>query len=515
MKLLKKAAFLLMISMPLVVSATPSTSTMLDVNAKDRLFLTKNFGVTAAEIAKLQQHPTLAKCIKGGCTTSHNALIRPVSLSQSVYSNDFITNYEAPLPHATQAVISPFERAVIYAYLEKPHDIGLVKFLAIYHLIRYPDVNIINSGDELKSTIIASYFLNRAQDLGSKDVWISVALTALERKLNRLVSTYKTDGITLDENHPAQLFFNDTFFYHEEDRYKAQEKLLDDFVNHPNNVYTSFLNVAVNNWIGGEANYDDPTLLYNFVLSGYFCFHTMDMSKAAEKAWKKDPVNNQRFRLASIVGGFSAMQRRTMAIMHKDFEVLPEIDQEHREWQQINPAFHAFSVGLALFKENFLEANAAWEDAFFQGNARPELITVQDRPRYTFNLEGMFVTRADFALKLGDLPTAYTYLTIAQSYMPNSNYWDYGRAAIHHRQANAHTISEYYTNDDPADDPTPFMAKRHKWGGGVDSVCQVCHQRQSKVWSQEDIDTVLIAPDDILTIGTFPDRRTTWYGAIK
>lgn len=514
MKFLKKAAFLLMVSMSLVASAAPVKPTS-DINANDRLFLEKNFGVTAADIATLQKHPTLAKCIKSGCPTGHSALFSSVTLSPSVYSNDFITNYEAPFPHATQANISPFERGVIYAYLESPRDIGLVKFLALYHLIRYPDAKAINSGDELKSTIIASYFLNRAQDLGSKDVWISVALKALERKLNRLASTYKKDGIKLEENHPAQLFFNETFFTKEENRYKAQEKLLDDFVNSPNNVYTSFLNVAVNNWIGGEANYDDPTLLYNFVLSGYFCFHTMDLSKAAEAAWKKDPVNNQRFRLASIVGGFSAMQRRTMAIMHNDFNVLPEIDQEHREWQQINPAFHAFSVGLALFKDNFLEAAAAWEDAFYQGNARPELITVQDRPRYTFNLEGMFVARADFSLKMGDLPAAYTYLAIAQSYMPNSNYWDYGRDAIQHRQANAFTISEYYTNDDPADDPTPFMAKRHKWGGGLDSVCQVCHQRQSKVWSQEDIDTVLLAPDDILTIGSFPERRTTWYGSIK
>jgi hypothetical protein len=426
---------------------------------------------------------------------------------------DPIGDYEPYFPYTEHAPLPGLEAALLNAYLDTSNNAVLVKLLAAYHLSRCRTSNTIRTGVELKHTIIADYFLNRAHDLGARDRWIALA----RKKLNHKLEHFRTNrpAVALDEDHPAQVFFNDTFFDHEENRHLAQSMLLDDLVAHPNNVYTTFLNVAVNNWNAGEAKYDDPILLYNFLISGFASFHAMDLSKEAELAWSQDPAAHSRFRLASIVGGFSAMQRRSMAKIHRDPEAIAAIDVEHREWRLINKAFHAFTIGLTFFEEdeNFLEAYNAWEDAFLEGMMRPELVTVQDRPRFTFNLEGMFVTRADFALKRGEFEKAYTYLAVAQNFMPNSAYWDYGREAVLHRQQFAGEIAARYANNNPSDDPVPFMVKRHKWGG-PDSTCQVCHQRQSKIWSEAEKENILLAPDDILTVGTFPERRTTWYGTI-
>lgn len=464
---------------------------------------------TPKELLEFSRHPIVGGCLIGKCELTKNSKI--LGFTADI---DPIADYVPPLPYTPRPALPLIERVVLTAYMNKTNDSVLAKFLAIYHLAKAGSANRISSGDDLKHKIIASYFLNRAQDLGSNEKWIVHAIAKLDGQFKKLNESQP--GVTLEENHAAHLLFNDAFFDHEYNRHAAQAALLDDYVAHPNNVYTSFLNTAVNNWNGGEAEYDDPELLYNFLISGFFAFRGMDLSKQAELAWMVDPINNKRFRLASIVGGFSAMQRRTLATMHNDRAAIEQIDEEHREWRLINKAFHAFTVGLTFFQEekNFLEGYNAWEDAFIEGTQRPELITVQDRPRYTFNLEGMFVTRADFSLKLGDLPTAYAYLAVSQLYLPNSAWWDYGRDALQHRQQNAVEIAARYANDNPDDDPSAFMVKKHKWGG-PDSVCQVCHQRQSKVWSEEEKQNVLLAPDDILTVGTYPQKRTTWYGAIK
>lgn len=291
--------------------------------------------------------------------------------------------------------------------------------------------------------------------------------------------------------------------------------MLDDYVDHSNNVYTSFLNTALNLWVGNEADYADASMLYNFILGSYFSARTMELAYKAEMNWSQDPENNQRFRLASILGGFSALERKSLAIIHDDQAAIEKIDNEHREWRLINPAFHSFTVGLSFFKEpeNFLEGYMAWEGALSSCEERPELITCLNRPRYTFNSLGIFVGRADFALKSGDIASAQTYLFITQ-FLENFAFWDLGRDAITHRQINADAIAALYLNDDPSDDPSHFNMKKHKWGGDT-STCQTCHQTQSRVWSQEEQDNVLVAPDDMLTVGDWPEFSTTWYGALK
>jgi len=424
-----------------------------------------------------------------------------------------LSNFEVKLPHKTQKMITVFEKRVLTAYLDHPTDVRLAKLLALYHLLQTVSRPQKSPGAVLEHQVLADYFLSRSKDLGAREKWIELAASRVEKDLANLGSRFA--GVAQEETHSAHQAFNDAMFYHEENRYIAADKLLDDYVAGPNNVYTSFLLGATNLWTGGEAGFDDPTALYNFVLGSYFSLRARDLAQQAEQAWQQDPVHHARFRLASIIGGFTVSHRRFLAKLSNDATAVSSLDAEHLQWFAINPPFHMFTVGYTLFEEptNF---NTAF-DRWLQGldfSSRPDLITPLNRPRYTFNQICIFVGSMDFFLKIGDVATARNLWAATVPYLPNYAEWSIGRDGYEHRLAHAEEISALYLDSDPKNDPVPFNVKKRKWGMDT-QTCQTCHQTQQKIWSEEEKKNVLIAPDDILTVGDWPTVTTTWYGRSK
>lgn len=506
MKYIKITALLLGVFGSTLAHATADDDMPLSFNYPSHRAVYDELGISFSEVASLLSHTAILKNVFSSTLgATEPAFVPPPPKPPS------LSEYETPIPHKTQRMISRLEKAVLTAYLDNPSDIKLAKFLALYHLIAAGHSS---SGPMIEHTIMANYFLNRARDLGGKEGWLSAAIRKTDTKLATIAAS--RPGVVQEENHPAHGIFHDAFFSHEENRYKAYDALLNDYVAAPNNVYTAFVTTALNLWVGGEAGYNDPTVLYNFVLGSYFSLRAISLAHQAELDWQADPVGHKRFRVASILGGFSASHRRFLAKLHKDQPAIKLIDKEHLQWFEINIVFHMFTVGYTLFEEpeNFAKAQEAFDRGFLESSTRPDLITHLNRPRFTFNTLSIFVGAADFALKQGDVATARGQWLGIVPYLPNFAEWDIGADAYAHRVEHAEEISALYRNNNPKDDPVPFNVKRRKWGYDT-MTCQTCHQTQRKVWSEEEKKNILLAPDDILTVGTWPEVSTTWYGALK
>ncbi|WP_158587076.1 carbohydrate-binding protein [Motilimonas pumila] len=443
---------------------------------------------------------------------AHPAITGEIPSPNSLQAQlDHLSSYQTAIPRSTQFVLSEFEFRVLTAYLDKPDDKVLAQFLAFYYLqdslLKRRNV----SGTQLKNSILADYFLNRVDDLYATEPWTERLKNRNEKKLNRYFNLEK--AITYNEDHQAHLDFYNTFNYQEGERFQVAAALLDDFVNDPTNVFTGFLIKASNTWIGGETDFDDPSILHNFVIASYFSKHTIDRAQQMEQNWLQDPAND-RFRLAPILGGLSVLDRGWLARVHQDQDAISALTDEHRLWREIHPLFHAFTVGLDFFEANdkFMEGFFAWGTAL--STNCPEIRTCMDRPRFSFNILGMIVGYVDYLTKLGALEDARNLLQWQYAPQLEFNNWTLGQEAWQHRVDNLDAIAALYHNDDPSDDPNFFFVKTKKWGGKT-STCQTCHQAQERHWSDEDKATVIPHIDDILTIENWPLVSTTWYGAIK
>lgn len=422
--------------------------------------------------------------------------------------------WETQLPRGSLPRITPVEKHLLIAYLERPDDVRLAAILALYHLNESLLRPGHKDGDAISHSIIAQYFLNRAQDLGNHDLWVRIALEKNHLKLSRIANRSVT--VDVSENHQAHSYFIDAFNYNEQNRYVAVDKLLDDYAQHPNNALTNAYLTASNIWVGGEAGYEDPTVLYSFVLSSYFSVNTVYLAKKLENAWQADPINNQRFRLAPILGGWTVPARRWLARFHGDDAAVALLDEEHRQWLAKNRAFHSASVGLMMFEEpeNFLEGIMAWNAGFEHCQEIPTLRSCIDHPRFSYNNLGFLLGGVDYFIKVGQLDMAQMFLSL--KYLPQFSYegWFLGQEAWEHRESNMMERFELYQNDNPEDDPVHFLLKTRKWGPST-ITCQACHQVQGRQWSPEEIDNIILPDESVATIGNWPEISTSWYGATK
>ncbi len=430
-----------------------------------------------------------------------------------------LTGFEVKLPHTTQAPNPPVEKALLGAYLDTPSDLRLVKLLAVYHLpqslLNPRRLGSSNEGDALQHTILSSYFLNRAKDLGAMSPWVDLALQFTQAELDRLVEN--GDPITSEEYHDAHVYYRQVFHGNQEqNRYQALIRLLQDFVLEPRDVYTSFALMTFNLWIGSEADYDDPTMLNNFVLGSYFQMRVFDLSQKLEQAWNQDPEHNTRFRMAAELGSFGLLERRWLAKAHGDQNAVRLIDDEHRAWWRIQPAIHSFTLGLPFFDEpeHFAEGLDVYYSAYPYCAAVP-VRTCSNLPRFPFNLLSFVLGLVDFRLKAGDMDTARYLLGYRFDPVEAENWtqWTLGRESWLHREQNLDAIFALYQNDDPSDDPINFETKRHKWGETT-AVCQVCHETQGKPQTQAQLEAPqTLPPPQAASVGKWPPVTTAWYGA--
>jgi hypothetical protein len=429
-----------------------------------------------------------------------------------------LSDYETVLPHTTQPKLSRFERALLTAYLDHPDDAALTQYLGVHHLwqslLRPTPAS--KRGEALKHTILSLYFLERARDSGATAPWIGRALEAAQAAADAVFETGAP--ITSDEDHDAHLFYRRTFHLNEEgNRYDALARLLQDFSEEPNNVYTSFVLTAINLWMGGEADYDDPTTLYNYALGSYFSLHTMDLAQKLELAWNADPQGVTRFRMAAELGGFSLLQRRWLAKLHGDEAAVSLMDVEHKQWWDIQPAFHSFTYGLPYFDEpaHFADGLAAYAGGLAYCD-KVQVRTCIDQPRFSFNLLGFLLGYTDFLIKAGELDAARQMLMFNQMPAQAENWaaWDLGRDAWDHRVDNLDAIAALYRDADPGNDPLNFLMKSRKWGEDT-TTCQECHQMQGKANLAAMESPQLLPPPEIASITNWPAVNSAWYGAPK
>lgn len=468
--------------------------------------------VSAFELADLERQPDVR---------IHQAADLRASTFSSGTLSGSLSDYEMYLPHKTRPPMSVALKQLTTAYLNNPTDKFLVAILSQVYL----NSSLVNSrakiprGTALKNTLMAQYFLRRAQQLGVNSPWVAMQIRNTQQAIDSVLA--RQANITSEENHPAHVFFMETFNYKEESRYIALDRLLEDFYKHPKNVYTAFNLTAINLWIGGEADKDDPTVLENFVLGSFFSLHTIDLAHQIETSWLSNPAGLPRFRMASLIGGFSALHRRWVLNLHGDKKAITALDNEHREWRLIHRAFHSFTIGLAFFDEpeNFQEAKAAWEDAFAHCAQSP-VRTCSNLPRFTHNFSTFVLSYVDFLLKNGDVAAARTFLSlrfIPDSFPGMALYpeWTLGRDAWVHRERNADEIAALYADADPKNDPGHLLLRYRKWGGPT-STCQGCHQAQAKTWTpQEQLELgTTLPPEAEATVGTWPKVSTSWYGTL-
>jgi len=431
----------------------------------------------------------------------------------------YLSEFETFLPNASVNNFPRYEKKLLIRYLNNPQDGYLAKLLAYTHLsysLSYARNKNPKKGKSIKHAILAQYFLQRSRLLDGGSYWLDYLL---EKNKARLDLFDLGDAIPVDgEQRPAHKYFRQAFHFKEKNRYKALNRLLNEYTIAPDNVYTVFTITAINLWIGGEADDDDPTALYNAVLGSYFSEKAISYARRLETMWLLDPASAQRFRMSSILGGFSLLQRRWLAVLHKNDTAVEKIDDEHREWRLVNRAFHAFTLGIPFFEipESFQEGKFAIEDGFLQCVEEPDVRTCLNRPRFSYNLLGFILTLIDFNIKDGDLQTAQGLLQYRFNPAEAENWaaWDLGREAWLHREQNFADIAALYQNDVPEDDPIHFQIKPRKWSMNT-TTCQTCHQVQGRDWTDEEFNTVLPASESVATIGSWPTITTTWWAEEK
>lgn len=431
-----------------------------------------------------------------------------------------LTDYAVILPHTTQPKLCLFEKVILEAYLDKPKNTNMMYVLAYYHVNKslLSENNQVSPGSALKHTIIAEYFLSRIGEFGAESSWTTRTLTKIQKRLNKLFSI--ENNIDLDERRDSYLYFIESFNYKEQNRYLALDKMLNDVMVNPNNVFTMFGLTTGNWWIAGESDYADPTTLYNFLLVGYFSQQAINYSHKLELLWEQAPAPNKRFRLVRLLGGFSTLARRWLALFHQEQLALKLIDDEHREWRLIQRAFHSWTIGVAFFEydtntQEFQDGLFAWSDALPHCQ-EVYIRTCSNRPRLSHNFMGFLLGYVDYFLKVGNTAAAAAVLSSRFNGTPEvADYgtWDLGRDAWEHREKNLLEISALYQNNDPNDDPMQLFLQKHKWGSSTAS-CQICHQAQSTIWTETEKNTIWLPPEEIRSIGVWPKFSTTWYGSL-
>ncbi|WP_226663714.1 hypothetical protein [Microbulbifer aggregans] len=453
-------------------------------------FIYDDLNIPLGEIKALARHPVFDGYI--GIANS--------------YSEDAYIGF--PVTAVTE--IGEFEAKALKAYLDNPSDSQLSKILAIYCLnksiLKEPE-----SGDSLKYAIYAQYFLERTINLGaSPQAWVEFAYKRVDQALHK----HSISEPVYQQELPSHNGFTNAFNYQEGQRIQVVDNLLADYSRHPGNALTSAYLTAANIWVGGEAGFSDPSILYSFVLSSYFSVRSVAMSETLEKLWLQDPDNYDRVRLAPILGGWTVPARRWLALLHGDSAAVETLDREHDQWFEHYPAFHAASIGLMYFNEpeHLMQGWNAWWTGFGHCIEVPTIRSCLDRPRFSFNNLSYFLGAVDYMIKLGELDMAAQFLTFNQNPAFGWSSWDYGRAAWDYRQANLQQIFALYQNDDPSDDPTNFLLKKHQWGPDT-ITCQYCHQAQSRVWPEEEINTVYLPDESVATLYEWPEITTSWFGA--
>ncbi len=429
---------------------------------------------------------------------------------------DYISAFQTYLPNAADDTALPrFEEAILTAYMDNPQSQELSLLNGIYHLCRTAlfgnkyGLPVNGSVAELKHAVYAQYFLHRAKRLGYEAAWLDRALTHSD---SRLADLLPTDG-SFDHfiGAPVHNAFTDAFTKYEGDRYIVRDALFEHLLANPFNLQTNFYSTAVNLWIGSEADYADPTMLYSYVLSAYVAERLQDFAQRAEALWENDPVNEQLFHLANEVGFFTVPTRRWLAQLHNDEVAQDLVAEEVSVWFDQYPRMYFFTAGVALFSDDkrFFDGLGYFFGGIDACNA-DFTRACQNSPKAPFSVISTMMVGADFLLKAGDLGGAWWFLGSRNIFGDDFNNWDLAQPAVFHRAANMNEIFARYQNDDPSDDPLNIFMNRQKWG--ISTTCQLCHQRDNDIYTDEELYEPPHHANEFIYVENWPEYSVTWYG---
>ncbi|TMP47146.1 hypothetical protein CWB96_19925 [Pseudoalteromonas citrea] len=397
------------------------------------------------------------------------------------------------------------------AYLEAPNATDIIKVNALHHLLASFLVTSSASGEALKHSVLASYFLTRLKLLSPTPVnWADSALQRLEQQLAKHLSYGK---LHVNEAVEAHNFFHDAFNYRAQNSQLAADKLLDELISDPSNVMTTTLITGAFLWLGGQVAYDDPKVLEYYVLTSFFSTRAILLSQEIEGKWQEEPNEYARMRLSSILGGWSALPKRWLAGIHNDELSKNKIEAEHQLWGNVNPGFHAVTLGSDYFSEpeQFYTGLGAWMRGSEFCNQIPSFRSCIDDPRFSFNRLVFIQGIIEHMIKLGDFNTAQMLLNARHWPDLQWDKWVSGQARWLELETNKHEIHQLWNNDDPADDPVFVTSKKRRWGDET-MVCANCHQAQERHWTEEQKNTVSQPHSMVATIGDWPEFTTDWAG---
>ncbi|QIL90222.1 hypothetical protein GNX18_11000 [Microbulbifer sp. SH-1] len=428
---------------------------------------------------------------------------------------DPISDYETILPNNSKWLVPPLEKAILAAYLDNPGDVNLSQLNAAFHLLRasvFSQNGRVHGGPtvrKLQHTIYAQYFLHRSRQLGSDAPWIERSLAITETRLSQWLPVDNP----LDHSYGSysQNFFLDAFTKNEYERHEANHLLLKEVLDNPVNLKTNLYVAAVNLWISGESGYDDPTVLYGYLLSAYFGERTQFLAQIAEAAWSENPENNPLFRLANEVGFFTIPNRRWLTALHGDNEAKDSVYIELDQWFSRFPQLYGFPYAAAPFvdPERFSDGMSAYFSSI-DACSNDFILPCGDTPKAPYNRLAYTLLGADYLLKAGDLNTAHGFLSFRWFLGDSFDTWLLGQNSWLHREANAEEILARYQNYDPSDDPVNVFIKRQKWG--VSTTCQLCHQQQGKYIPSETVFIPSPVDEQRLFIGNWPEYTVSWFG---
>lgn len=425
---------------------------------------------------------------------------------------DPFAGYETYLPNAARPPISKAESRLLIKYMENPSDSRAARIMAVYHLLHLPlamgQGHVAANIDRIERAIYAQYFLLRAKHLGANDRWIGGAIRYTERLLAEMLPTDRP--LDLFEGNEAHKVFLEAFNYREQNRYKAEDRLFRDLLENPTNLLTNHYVAAVNLWNAGEAGYDDPAILYSYLKASYFGGRITELAKRAEQEWVGDPANHKLYRLAPTVGGFSLPSRRWLAKFHGDQAALALVNDELHQWFAKYPTFYMFPIGVVGFTEpeNVFDGFLTLLTAVDVCTNTPNVFC-NDSPRVTYNNLAFFAYAFDYFLKVGDVGTASSLLSVGRAPQFRYDTWYLGHDAWKRREDNVDRLAALYQNGDLSDDPINIFLKRHKWGP-ESSTCQLCHQVQGATWSEEEKNHVESMPEEALYVRDWPVSRVGW-----
>lgn len=443
--------------------------------------------------------------------------VSQTALSQEADTSSALAGHETSLPFEPRPAMKAAEIELLTRYLNNPNSEQLARQLLFKNIEELFKAK--SPEDSLKRAIYAFYFSER---LAQKNSHLAQEYAGIQKQLRYTMDLAHQapwlSPIAKHKTDQAVQLFRQAFFDDQSLRHKSLKKLISAYLVNPKDPQITWYLSGNALWNAGESPKDDPQVLYDVLIAAYFAVETSHIAQNLEERWMINPSDDHRFRLVSMLGGFSVLARRWLAQLHGDAASMDVLDNEHRTWLTINQAFHSFTFAAvswqypkdsAMYGEGLSEwSNAMFDPAnCFNGTHR----SCNFDSFFTFNDLNFVLGLVDLWMKQGtpqSLGMANYFLNLFPTYQKPGNcygecfnLWTLGKDEWQLRQQHFSEYAALFANNDPSDDPQFFGLKSKKWSAAL-PTCQTCHNRQEYPWTDAEKQQVSLPIEEMRTLGT-------------